>query len=75
MSTLHEVTHAALQLSRDQQAKLIETLRVSVEDLALEPELVAEWNRRVDELVFGAVEGLTAEESTSRLRAKFPWLR
>lgn len=47
----------------------------SVAGSTLEPELVAEWNRRVEELVSGAVEGLTAEESASRLRAKFPMLK
>ena len=75
MSTLKEVAKAAMELPLDQQAQLLDALHQNIGDLEHDASQVAEWDRRVEDLASGKVKGLTAEESTERMRERFPWLR
>jgi putative addiction module component (TIGR02574 family) len=75
MSTLQEITAAALKLTPDEQDALIAALYDSFEpDPEIERAWVKEAVRRADEIESGAVQGISWEESTVRLREKFPWL-
>lgn len=68
MSTLKEITAAALQLPAEERAALIDTLQDAFESEVVPPEFIAECERRTDELASGKVQGLTREESVARLR-------
>lgn len=76
MSTLQEITEAALKLSPAERSQLITTLDAHfVPDPEIERAWVAEALRRSAEIESGAVKGISWEESTERLRKKYPWLR
>ncbi len=75
MSTLEEITAAAVQLPPDERAVLVEALQETLEVEALTPEFLAECDRRFRELEEGTVRSLSIEESRARMQQKFPWLK
>jgi putative addiction module component (TIGR02574 family) len=75
MSTIKEITEAALQLPPVERGRLIDTLNKSMDDVEFDPSDVAEWARRAEELESGKVKGRTVEESRAHMRERFPWLR
>jgi putative addiction module component (TIGR02574 family) len=71
--TFHKIEHAAMSLPRDDRALLAEKLIESLEDheeLRLDPEWVAEIERRVDASRSGKVKTIPADQVFRKLRKK-----
>ena len=68
------IYHAARQLPREGRIVLIEMLAGSLrEDEALDPEVLAEAERRWTEIETGTAQSLTLSELDHELRAKYQW--
>lgn len=68
MSTLSEITEAALQLSARERAQLMDLLQFSFENDPIDPETLAEVERRMEEIRSGKEKGISLEEFEARGR-------
>lgn len=73
MSTLAEIQQAALHLPDEERRTLRNALDQTLDDCEMAPEVWAEMMRRRDELLSGAVRGVSHDEFRNEMRMKFPW--
>lgn len=76
MSTLQEVTQAAMRLPLDQRTQLIEVLHESIDAMPpLDPDVRAEALRRWDDIRAGRAQPISPDEMFTNLESKYPWLK
>lgn len=72
--TTDQIEQELLKLPLAERARLAERLIASLdEDAEIEAAWIAEVQRRDEELVSGAVEGIPLEDALSTVRSRFEW--
>ncbi len=72
--TTEQIEQELLKLPLAERARLAERLIASLdEDAEIEAAWIAEVQRRDEEMVSGAVEGIPLEDALSTVRSRFGW--
>jgi hypothetical protein len=72
---VQELRDEVLKLSPQERKWLLLQLRTSVEDREISPEEGAEWQRRLQDMVSGRVQGINLEDTLARGRKELKKIR